>query len=316
MTTMIDPPMSPLSGNLSSTGPALLPAIAPRLVHRVYERDVFVTNVRVLQYNTFQVSVRWPGAHDFYGPVNPDTHDPLLFLESIRQAGLLVAHVAFDIPVDSKFIVHEKRFSVSPAGLRTDGTRPVDVEMIVTAHDIRRRGRGFAGMRFEFMCLRDGVHIGSAGYLWSCVSAAGYDKLRGAYRTAMPPSRRGSTLVAPHRVGRHDEIDVMLAEPADERGWPMCIDPDHPVIYDHHFDHVPGNASIEAARQAALLLLGRPAALLVGSAFSYTHYIEFDQPCLVRATRGEVVGDRAAVHIVLEQEGQATAEGTLELLVD
>ena len=316
MTTMINPSRGPLSESLSSATPALFEHnVPPRLVHRVHDDDVFVTNVRVLGYNTFQVGVRWPGAHSFYGPVAPGTHDPLMFLESVRQAGLLLAHVAFDIPINFKFVIHEKQFSVSPAGLRTDGSRPVDVQLVVTAHDIRRRGRGFAGMRFDFACMRDGVQVAFARYLWSCVSAAGYDKLRGDYRTATPPARDGQVLVAPQRVGRSDELDVMLAESPDDQGWLLCIAPDHPAVYDHHFDHVPGIGAVEAARQAAQLALGRPGAMLVTSDLSFEHYIELNQPCLVRAEMdGESADGGTAVRIVFEQGGRTAAHGLFEML--
>lgn len=316
MTTMMNPQMGPIPDRLPSAEPALFErTVPPRLVHRVYDQDVFVTNVRVRSYNTFEVGVRWPATHSFHGPVTPDTHDPLMFLETVRQAGLLVAHVAFDIPRDYKFVIHENEFSVSPAGLRTNGGEPVDVRIIVTAHDIRRRGRGFAGMRYEFTCLRDGVEVGSARYLWSCVSPAGYDKLRGAYRTAMPPSRAGYVLVEPSRVGRLDEIDVMLAETGDEGVWVAAIAPDHPSVYDHHFDHIPGIGAFELARQAAQLVLGRPAALPIRGEFSFQHYIEFDKPCLVLAEGDGVRADGAtAVRIRFEQDGHTSGQGVFELL--
>jgi hypothetical protein len=316
MTTMINPPSGRLSDGLPSAEPALFEqTVPPELVHRVAGQDVFVTQLRVLGHNTFQVDVRLPGSHVFYGPTTPDTHDPLLFLESVRQAGLLIAHVAFGIPRDFKFVIHENQFSVSPAGLRTNGRQPVDLQLIVTAHDIRRRGRGFAGMRFEFACLRDGGQVASAGYVWSCVSAAGYDKLRGAYRTAMPPSRVGYVLVEPHRVGRQDEVDVMLAESPDEGVWTACIAPDHPSVYDHHFDHMPGTGAFEVARQAALLVLGQPDALPIRGEFTFLHYIEFDKPCQVLAKSERVGADRTAtVRIVFEQDGHTAAQGTIELL--
>jgi hypothetical protein len=313
MTTMINPQMGPMSEGLPSAGSALFErTVPPRLVHRVHDTDVFVTNVRVLSYNTFEVGVRWPGSHDFYGPPTSDTHDPLLFLESVRQAGLLLAHVAFDIPNEYKFIIHEKRFSLSTSGLRTNGTEPVDVYLIVTAHDIRRRGRGFAGMRFDFACMRDGEQIAFAQYVWSCVSAAGYDKLRGDYRTAMPPARAGRDLVAGATVGRRDELDVMLAETPDAGVWELCIAPDHPSVYDHHFDHVPGTGAIEAARQAALLALGRPTALPIKSDFTFQHYLEFHQPCLVRAEVDPEDGP-STVRITFEQDGRVAAQGTLQM---
>lgn len=315
MTTMINPQMGPLSDGLPSAEPALFEqTVPPGLVHRVIGQDVFVTTLRVLGHNTFQVGVRLPGSHVFYGPTTPDTHDPLLFLEGMRQAVLLIAHVAFAIPSDFKFITHEKQFSVSPAGLRTDGNRPVDIQAIATAHDIRRRGRGFAGMRVDFACYRDGVQIGTVSYRWSCVSAAGYTRLRGEHKTAAPAPRDGLVLVAPQLVGRHDEIDVMLAETPTGRGWEFRIDPDHSVVFDHPIDHVPGNGTIEVARQAALLVLGQPNALPISSDFAFHHYIEYDKPCLVFADVVSTSGARSTVRIVLEQDGHIAAEGSIELL--
>src|SRR2546430_10767527 len=237
--------------------------------------------------------------------------------ECQRRHGLLLAHVAFDIPNEYKFAIHEKQFSVSPAGLPTDdGGRPVDVKLIVTAHDIRRRGRRFAGMRFDFACMRDGEQVAFARYLWSCVSAPGYDKLRGTRRQAVPPSRAGFELVAPARVGRRDELDVMLAETPVADVWTLCIAPDHPSVYDHHFDHVPGTGAIEVARQAALLALGEPTALPVRSDCSFTHYVEFDQPCLVHAEVEFVGEDRiATVRVTFTQDGRTAAECRLGMLV-
>lgn len=314
MTTMIDPQKGPLPEVLPDAEPTLFQqTVPPRLVRRVYNPDVFVTDLRVTGYNTFGVGVRWPARHGFYGPVTPHLHDPLLFLESIRQAGLLIAQVAFEIPTEFKFITHEKRYDVSPLGLRTDGARPVDVEIIVMAHEIRRRGRGFAGMRFDFTCLRDGVEVGTASYRWSCVSAAGYSRLRGEHATAAPESRQGM-LIRPHLVGRSDEIDVMIAE-APGGGWQVAIDPGHPVVFDHHIDHVPGNGAIEVARQAALLATGRPDALPVGGDFSFHHYIEFDKPCRVLASRADARTDRTAVRVSFEQDGHTAADGHFDLLM-
>src|SRR2546428_4079849 len=146
MTTMINPQTGPLSEDLPGAEPALLGETVPRtLVHRVSASEVFVTDLRVTGFNTFEVAARWPGSHDFYGPTTRYSHDPMLLIESMRQAGLMIAHVAFEVPGEFKFITHEKRFDIAPGGLYTDGDAAVDVVIAVTAHDIRRRGRGFAG---------------------------------------------------------------------------------------------------------------------------------------------------------------------------
>lgn len=317
MTTMINGNNRVLLEGLGSAEPLLYrQTVPPRLVHRVNGSDVFVTDLRVTGFNTFQVGVRWPASHGFFGPATPNSHDPLLFLESVRQAGLIIAHLAFEIPREFKFITHEKQFGITPAGLRTNGTEPVDVLMVVTAHDIRRRGKGFAGMLFEFKCFRDGIHVGSAAYRWSCVSAAGYARLRGRRTRSTPSETTISVPVAPHRIGRTDDVDVMLAETPGARGWLLRMDPQHPVVFDHHpIDHLYGNVAAEVARQAAQLVLDEPHALPIRGEFLLQRYIEFDTPCMVFADRAGVCNDGAtSVRIAFEQDGQIAAEGTLEML--
>jgi len=315
MTTMINPQMGPLSEGLPGAEPMLFQRpVPPNLVRRIRPSDVFVTDLRVTGYNAFQVGVRWPAEHLFYGPATRDSHDPLLFLESLRQAGLLIANMAFDIPTEHKYITHDKHFSISPAGLRTNGGRPVELVIAVTAHDIRRRGRGFAGMRFEFVCYRDGVQVGTAGYRWSTVSAAGYARLRGERGQAEPMPDPEAVPVCPEAVGRRDQIDVMVAKLPGQDGWLLQIDAEHPVVYDHPIDHVPGNGAIEVARQAALLVLGQPDALPLRGELSFLHYIEFDKPCMVYATVDRVCADGAtAVAIRIDQDGHTAAQGVLEL---
>ncbi|MPZ82123.1 MAG: hypothetical protein GEV28_17695 [Actinophytocola sp.] len=313
MTTMINPqPELPTKSRRAER--LFQQAVPPRLVRRTGDTDVFVTNLRVTGYDTFEVSARLPAAHSFYGPVG-DHHDSLLLLECVRQAGLLVGHVAYEIPRESKFVTHDKQFQVDPAGLRTAGDLPVDLVMLVTQHDVKRRGRRIASMRTEVEARRDGEKIGAATYRWSCVSGPAYAKLRGEYKDAEPPPF-DATPVAPERVGRTDEIDVLLAERPDGDGWELRVSPDHSVIYDHAIDHVPGNAVVEAARQAALLAVESPGALPVAGDLAFSHYLEFDSPCYVSA---EVVGSTAdgttGVRVVIEQAGRDAANGVIELLV-
>lgn len=318
MTTMLNPETGPVRGCLPGAEPVLFQQTVPRhLVHRTAGSDVFVTDLRVTGYNSFDVAARWPGDHEFYGPATPGTHDPILLVECLRQAGLLIAHVAFGVPLDHMFITHEKRFAVSPAGLRTNGTDPVEILISVTARDIRRRGGGFAGMVFDYRCLRDGVPIATGAIRWSCVSAAGYARLRGDRVNAVAPAVGRDGAVRPELVGRRDVRDVLLAEVPGRtgRGWQLRLEPGHSVIFDHSVDHAPGMAVLEAARQAALIVTGQPRMLPVGGDFSFRHYVEFDAPCLVLAElEGETGGGIAVVRTVLEQEGHVAAEGTLELM--
>lgn len=286
--------------------------VPPRLVRRTHQADVFVTNLRVTGGDGFEVSVRMPAEHRFYGP-SGGWHDPMLLVECVREAGLLVAHFVYDIPRASKFVTHSLRFAVDPAGLVSNVDEPVDLTLRLTQHDIVRRGRRIAGMRTQAECLRDGKRFGTVTYNWSVVSAPAYKKLRGCYDGAEPAMPRDAIPVAPERVGRVDEIDVLLAERPDGPGWQVRVDPAHPVIYDHSIDHVPGNAVVEVVRQAALLVSGRPDALPVGGDFEFSHYLEFDSPCVVSAEPVGGIEGRTGIRYLVEQDDRRSVEGVLEL---
>lgn len=315
MTTMINPKQA-LSTRAATAEQLFRQPVPSQLVRRTHESDVFVTNLRVTGADTFEVSARLPAAHAFYGPVRPGLHDPLLLLETVRESILLVGHFAYEIPREYKWITHDKRFHFDPRGLIFDGVEPVELVLVVSNHDIKRRGRRPAAMRTEVHCFRDGRPIGTATYEWSVVSGPAYKKLRGEHATAEPSAPEDVEVVSPSRVGRTDEIDVLLAEWPAGPGWQVRVDPAHPVIYDHSVDHVPGNAVAELARQAALLAAGRPDALPVGGDFSFALYLEFDSPCVVSAQAiGSTSTGRTGVRFVVEQNGNRSVEGVLELAV-
>ncbi|OLF05399.1 hypothetical protein BLA60_36740 [Actinophytocola xinjiangensis] len=297
---------------LRTTEPLLIQqSVPPRLVRRINSSDVFVTQLAQIEENRYQVGVRWPGTHSFYRPAASNLHDPLLFLESVREAGVLIAHAGYEIPFEYKFLTRDKRFRVeSLEGLRTNGSDPVDVTLVVTAKDIQRRAKNYAGMLFEVECFRDGVRIGTAAYRWSCVTAAGYTRLRGRYRDAVPEVPAGADPVNHELVGRCAPIDVMLARTSGENTWLLRVDPEHRVVYDHPMDHVPGNAIIEAGRQAALLTAATPDAIPSGGELDFHRYIEFDQPCTVTA---KAVPGTTTVRLAFDQSGVRMADGSLDL---
>jgi hypothetical protein len=289
--------------------------VPPDLVHRTHDRDVFVTSVRVVGPSHFEVGALWPASHSFYGPVG-DRHDPLLLLETMREAVFVVGHGKYGIPRDTSFVARAKEFEFYPAGLYTTGDAPVDIVVDITTTDIRRRGGAVSGMRVDLVCCRDGEPVGSARYRVDFASSAVYTRLRGKHRTAKPALCCDTALVRPARVGRVDDLDVLLAEAPGTRGWHLRVDPTHPVIFDHVIDHVPGNAAVEAGRQAAYLATGPPDVMLVGGGMSFSKYIEFDAPCLVFAEQtAESTDGRRTVLVAFTQNDEIAAEGKFELLL-
>jgi hypothetical protein len=286
--------------------------VSAQAVHRMHDRDVFVSTVWTTGPSRFVASARWPARHPFYGPV-AGRHDPLLFLETVREAGLAVLHSSYEVPYDAAIIVWDKKFEVDPATLHTTEDEPVDIRIDLTTSDILRRGRAATGVHFHIACRRGGRLVGTASYRVSVASAGVYRRLRGPYHDAKPALACDTPPVRPEAVGRGDDVDVLLAEAP--RGWCLRIDPAHSVLFDHVMDHVPGNVVVEAARQAAYLVTGRPGELLVRGAVSFARYIEFDTPCTVLAEQaGDSQDGLRTVAVTFTQGGHVAADSVLELL--
>ncbi|SEO46211.1 ScbA/BarX family gamma-butyrolactone biosynthesis protein [Amycolatopsis saalfeldensis] len=282
------------------------------LVHRAAVSEVFVTDLNILGSDRFEVGAQWPRRHSFFGPCTPSSHDPMLYAETCRQAGLLIAHRAYGVPQGHSFLSDSKTYAVDEAGLATTG-RPIDVVLQVTTHDVKYRGRN-GGMRLEFECYRDGqlVGTGTDDARWVC--SAVYRRLRGRHFAATPFQAIVLPTVAPALVGRDRAEDVLVAETAEPGVWSLQFDPDHAVLFDHAVDHVPGMMLVEAARQVALLKVGDPRALPVRASFEFKSYVEFDADCLMVAEDVETAGDGTrVVRVVFEQDGVAAAVGTLAM---
>jgi len=313
MTAMIEKTLTGTTVELSNDQPHLFQqAIPPQLIRRIHASDVFVTNLRVLGEDTFEVSAHWPAEHCFYSPVGGQ-HDTLLMLETVRQAGILIAHFAYEIPREHKFITHDKQFDAVPAGFRTGG-EAVDVVLTLTMHDIKRRGKRLAGMRTEAVCMRDGVRIGGATYRWSCVTSAVYQRLRGDFLKLDPAAVTDREPLQPNVVNRTDDVDVMLAGKAEDDTWDLRVDIAHPVIYDHRVDHIPGYGCIEAARQAALVAIGRPDATVVAGELDFHHFLEFDTPCTVSAQQVGEADGVSTVQVTFRQNDELAVECMLDLV--
>jgi hypothetical protein len=170
-------------------------------------------------------------------------------------------------------------------------------------------------MRVEFVCYRDKRRVGTGGVSFRCVSGATYARLRGDHFDATVPEDGKPAPVAPHSVGRYQDSDVVLAPSAVDNLWLVRVDTNHPVMFDHPVDHVPGMLAIEAARQAALLATGSAGGVPVRGRFTFDHYIELDEPCVIAADTETVPGDdRSSVHVKFEQSGQVAVSGDLVVL--
>ncbi len=315
MTTVLNEDRRHLLNGLSELGAGVLfqQTLPRHLVHRAAVSEVFLTNLAATRDGAFQVGAQWPRSHQFFGPKSR-LHDPMLLTETIRQATLAIAHEFYDVPQGTHFVMHEISYEITEEGLRL-GCRPADVVLTAVAHGIRKRGKTIAGMTVDFTCYRNDVKIGSGGVSFRCITAATYARVRGDnIDTTVVPEKQPAP-VSPHLVGRYQDCDVVLAPSAVDNLWLVRVDTEHPVMFDHPVDHVPGMMAIEAARQAALLATGSADGVPVKGKFSFEHYIELDEPCVIAADTAHALGDeRSSVRVKFEQSGQTAVVGDLELL--
>lgn len=285
--------------------------IPRRLVHRAAVSEVFVTDLNILGEGRFEVGAQWPRRHGFFGPRTPSSHDPMLYVETCRQAGLLIAHRAYGIPLGYSFLSDHKTYAVDEAGLATMG-RPVDVVLQVSAHEVQYRGKNVSGGRFGFACFRDGHRIGFGDESWRTISPAVYRRVRGDHFSATPFQAKVLPTVTPALVGRERAEDVLVAATPTPGTWSLQFDPDHPVLFDHAVDHVPGMVLMEGARQAALLAIGDPRALPVFAEFEFENYVEYDAECLLVVEECDVAADGTRiVRVSVRQKDAVAAVGTL-----
>ncbi|WP_407549313.1 ScbA/BarX family gamma-butyrolactone biosynthesis protein [Streptomyces sp. Pv4-95] len=285
--------------------PELTTTVPREYVHRTAVSEVFLTNWRREGAGCWTVSAQWPRAHSFYGPVN-GLHDPMLVIETVRQAGILLSHVAHNVPLDHPIIWQRVRCDLSPQALRTAET-PAEVTLHVTDHEVVRRGKRLISARQEFRIRCDGADLAIAALDFSCHSPAVYRRLRGEYSNLALANARKLPVpeaVAPQVVARDRTRDVVLSPTSRPDHWQLRVDTSHPVLFDHPVDHAPGMLMVEAARQAAQA--ATPGfALPITLECAFERYAEMDAPSWVRA-RTTARGDdgRRQVDVDIEQHAR------------
>jgi len=270
-----------------SPGAPLLTATVPRqFVHRASLAETLLTDWRRIAPDRFTVSAQWPRAHGLH--VSPDwcSYDPLLVVETVRQAGTLIMHTEYDVPLDRQFVLNEFQVATDPHGLEV-GPLPAEPTVELAFTDLNVRGRYPTACRYTARVLCCGEPVATADVAFTCVGEAVYRRLRGG-RT--PDAVRAVPLppgVEPQAVHRALPADVVLAPRGRDSGtrggcWQLRVNTAHPVFFDHPLDHVPGMLLLEAARQAACCALpGKYAPSAYRAVFH--RYAELDEPVWIEA---------------------------------
>ncbi|WP_367044723.1 ScbA/BarX family gamma-butyrolactone biosynthesis protein [Streptomyces sp. Je 1-332] len=275
-------------------------------VHKLRGEEALLKTWAEPSPGRYVLMARWPRGHSFYRP-SQGGYDPMLLVESVRQAAELLSHAVYDVPREFKQAWEDFSFTVEPlASLVT--TAEEEVRLVATCSDVVRRGSRFAGMTVDTEVHLGERLMGTARTRFNNQPAAIYRRLRGSYADADAALARclpAGPPEEPHRVDRCSPDDVVLSP---TRGgvpgrWMLRVDPTHPVLFDHAVDHVPGMLLLEAARQAAHAV-GDGTSVVTGMRTDFVRYVELDAPAVVLAGRPVHDGTgRCRVDVSIEQHG-------------
>jgi 2-oxo-3-(phosphooxy)propyl 3-oxoalkanoate synthase len=273
------------------------------LVHRAAVSEVFVTDIRTvaelseaeLSGGRAWVTAQLPLSHAYYSDDAQELapFDPLLLLETCRQAAICGTHAHAGIPVGTNIIVGTFTLELDPARLTAliPGPRPgelaVDTEFVGKP---TRKGR-LRNVGVEQRLYLGGVPVGRHSMQVMMLTAAQYEALRQAGRATPAPwttdyaGKPREGLADPGSVGRVHPRNVVLADPVVSGGGVSArLAPDftNRAMFDHDYDHLPAMVLAEAGRQL-VRLAGPPDVRVTGLTARFARFAELDAPVLVSA---------------------------------
>ncbi|MCY9785080.1 A-factor biosynthesis protein [Nocardiopsis sp. EMB25] len=233
-------------------------------VHRESLAEVFVTDTQSLGGDAHAAAAQLPRSHAYFGDhlLSPRLHDPVLLLEACRQVGLAIAHSHYGVPFDHKFVLTTLGVSITRPDRMVVGPLPCALKMLCSVEDKRVKEGRVVGYDCRFRLFVDGAEVGSAVVGLRFKSPESYGKLRLSNRSGAPvPSTAtfefavAGEAPAPYLVGRGNSDNVVLAglgTDVDVTSASLRVLPQHPSMFDHAQDHLPGMVLAEAGRQLAL----------------------------------------------------------------
>ncbi|WP_185832351.1 ScbA/BarX family gamma-butyrolactone biosynthesis protein [Streptomyces sp. WAC 04229] len=259
-----------------------------RSVHKASEAEVLLTDAMHLGGERYAVAAAWHRDHYLAHRGGPAA-DPVLLVETVRQTAIHLSHRFLGVPHGMPFVLSEARVELVE-DLPAPDAVPLGVGLDVTC---RRAATSARRLRLELEgdVLVRHRRLGRVRLCWEPMEPRRYAVVRrhGGQGAPAGPSEPGPARVAlePVRVGHLSRRDVLIdADPLRADRWWLRLDTEHPVLFDHESDHVPGMALVEAFRQAGRVATAgsRPQAggvRLLDVAF--TAFGELDAPVTITA---------------------------------
>jgi hypothetical protein len=229
-----------------------------RLVHKQGLSEVFLTGWDTDTDKGFVVTAQWPRMHWFYG--NPAvTLNPLLVIETVRQAWLLLSHSAYGAAMGTPLALH----SIGTSNLvPAVEPHPYPTEVILQL-TVTTRYSGEALKRLDLQGSvfdEDGHRLADVSCDCTLLNPDRYNELRGCRP------------IAPTTVDVYRPRPLTQSHAGVQR---LHLDAGHPVLFDHPGDHIPGMYFLAAALDAATHTSHR--GMFSGVRAEFFEYVDVDQ---------------------------------------
>ncbi|MBC2902047.1 ScbA/BarX family gamma-butyrolactone biosynthesis protein [Streptomyces cupreus] len=277
-------PELPQLADFPKVSEALTATVPRQLVHRAAVAETLLTGWHRIGTDRFRVVAQWPRAHQLHVSSDRTAYEPLLVTETVRQAGTLLAHTEYDVPLGHRFVLQELRVSTRPEHLAV-GSLPAEPAIDVEIFDVRHRAGRVAAFNLTAAVTIEDTQVASAYFAASWTSESVYRRLRGGRTPATVTALAPRPGLPPAVVDRTVPADVVLARPERPGRWQLRVDTAHPVFFDHPLDHVPGMLLLEAAGQAARAVFGGRC-VPVSFHATFDRYAELDRPTWIEADPG------------------------------
>ncbi|MFJ9816694.1 AfsA-related hotdog domain-containing protein [Streptomyces sp. NPDC101151] len=302
--------------------------LARHLVHRSALAEVFLTDFQSVDEHTFRAAAQLPPRHFYYGDHTgrPAAHDPLAVFEAVRQMLLCAMHLQHDAGSDTKSITATATMDITDVRpLRVRGALDLALEGSV---DLAKNYQGAVSrVVHRVRVLAGGREVGVITVDTAQRPDDVYEKLRMSHRAGPPPysdtlpGRPDGVAPPPWLVGRERAENVVLEDARSDGEALVCrlrVPVDHPSMFDHAQDHVPGPVMMEAARQASLLLAAEREGVSPGSSWpaymgaEYLRFAELDSDITV-VTRRAADGPGRSTDVAFVQRGEEVARMRVRL---
>ncbi|MFD4367542.1 ScbA/BarX family gamma-butyrolactone biosynthesis protein [Rhodococcus sp. NPDC058521] len=302
------------------------------IVHRESIAEVFLTDAQETADGAI-FAAQLPRNHSYFSDHRgtSTTYDPLLLIEVFRQVAIYYAHAFVGVARAEKFVFGSADFTIADPDTLRIGNCPGHCVIEARVVEEKRRGEQVVGLSLEMVAQIEGREAAREVMVYQWMPAPVWNRirLRGRESLGLPaqhtiPDPLPVARMRPVSVGRHNPRNAILANPllvGDQLTALTIIDTNHPSLFDHALDHVPGMLQFEAARQAAMAaanaILGLDTSRMVMHrlGIEFTNFGEFERDTVATATAVPIPDAEggARARVSLTQGDVVMATGQVEL---